>query len=340
MKKFRILSIDGGGLRGMISAKVLIALENMLKAKIGSPKVRLSDCFDLIAGTSTGGILAAIYLCPSEKNPHMAKYTAEDALDFYEEYGPLIFRRRTLHSLISFGGLLGAKYPAYPLEGILRKHFKNVRLSQLLKPCLISAYDMTKRRAVFFNQAAARKNKAVDFYLRDVVRATSAAPTFFPVKQILSASTYTHALIDGGVFANNPSLCAYAEACKMGVCLDMSRLYMLSVGNATNLTTYSYKDSAHWGLLNWAWPILDILMDGVAQTVDYQMETMFRGARSSRHYLRIATNSKELGIHIPPMDDMSAKNLKLYSEIGDRLVEENCKRMEEFADFLIGSGTP
>ena len=104
----RILSIDGGGIRGIIPGQVLIALEQKLQQLSGDPNKRLADAFDLIAGTSTGGILTCLYLCPDQgtKRP---KFSAAQAVDLYLQHGDNIFDVSLFKSIESLGGITDEK---------------------------------------------------------------------------------------------------------------------------------------------------------------------------------------------------------------------------------------
>ncbi|MEG0952157.1 MAG: patatin-like phospholipase family protein, partial [Niameybacter sp.] len=108
----RILSIDGGGIRGIIPATILVAFESYLKQYSGNSETTIADYVDLIAGTSTGGILTALYICPDPKNPTKSRFSAQEALDFYLQHGPTIFKKNFLHSLYAVFGLAEARYKA------------------------------------------------------------------------------------------------------------------------------------------------------------------------------------------------------------------------------------
>ena len=206
----RILSIDGGGIRGIIPGVVIENLENRLRTIADDPNVRVADYFDLVVGTSTGGILSCLYLCPGlAPNDRRPMFSASDAVGLYLERGDDIFDVSLWQRFHSAGGSVDEKYSAEELEDALNDYLGDCSLHKLLKPCLITAYDIRRRRAHFFRQHRGR-----DFLLKDVARATSAAPTYFEVAKIKSLSRPRHEypLIDGGVFANNPALCAYAEA--------------------------------------------------------------------------------------------------------------------------------
>src|SRR3954463_2427276 len=121
-QKFRVLSIDGGGIRGIIPGQILVNLERYLQAQSGNTALRIADCFDLIAGTSTGGILTCLYLLPDSVGPRPAgtkprpRFSAKDAVDLYLNYGDDIFQVPLFQRLRSLGGLADEKYSATVLE--------------------------------------------------------------------------------------------------------------------------------------------------------------------------------------------------------------------------------
>ena len=212
-KLTRILSIDGGGIRGIIPGRILMYLEKKLQEIDNNPDGRLADYFDMIAGTSTGGILTCTFLCPDSENNNRPKFTAAEAVDLYIKRGKIIFSRSLWQFLKSAGGLVDEKHSEKEIVKAFSDYYGNVRLSELLKPSLITAYDIERRSAFFFtgHNAAVKKK---DFLLKDVARATSAAPTYFEAAGIRNIEGAFYGLVDGGVFANNPAMCAYAEARK------------------------------------------------------------------------------------------------------------------------------
>lgn len=329
-KKMRILSIDGGGIRGIIPGQVLVSLEEKLKKAKRKPNARIADYFDMIAGTSTGGILACMYLCPDESG--RPKFSAKEAVDLYVDRGDEIFDISLWQKMRSLGGLRDEKYSAESLEEALNDYVGDMTLDQLLKPCLITAYDIKRRAAKFFTQHSADK-KMYNFLVRDVARATSAAPTYFEVARIKSLSHVPYALVDGGVFANNPSLCAYAEArAEFGhTAKDMA---ILSLGTGCIKKQYNYKTAKDWGLVQWVRPILDIMMSGVSETIDYQLSQIFdtlQATDSEHPYLRV---NCELVDAKPEMDDVSDENIAALLADGNQLAEKFDKQLDEFIKLL------
>ncbi|MCP4610638.1 MAG: patatin, partial [Planctomycetes bacterium] len=262
----RILSIDGGGIRGIIPGQVLVSLEQKLKVYTGNQEARIADYFDLIAGTSTGGILSCIYLCPDlNGTPNRPRFSAEEAVALYLQKGGAIFDVSAWQRMKTFGGMRDEKYEAKELEKTLKDYLGDLRLSQLLKPCLITSYDIENRRTKFFTQHDAKTKEMHDFLVRDVARATSAAPTYFETEMVESITDVPYPLIDGGVFANNPTLCAYAEVRKKFQSKPTAKdVAILSIGTGYVKKSYSYKEAKDWGALGWIKPLIDIMMSGVS----------------------------------------------------------------------------
>jgi uncharacterized protein len=346
--KVRILSIDGGGIRGIIAARVLVKLEEMLQRKSGRADARIADYFDLIAGTSTGGILACLLLCPAGSADADAdsaspgtpcpKYSAKDALDLYLERGPQIFHAPLWHRIRAAGGLNDERYPADGLERAADDYFGDVRLRQLLKPCLVTAYDIQRRRAHFFTQHDAHR-EGKDYRVCDVVRATSAAPTYFECANIHSETGVPYPLIDGGVFANNPALCAYAEA-RSGLAraLELSEgptakdMLILSLGTGQLTRRYPYAKAKDWGAIGWMRPLFDILLAGVAETVDYQIRQIYDAVGAPHQYLRI---QPELAEAEEDLDNADAGNLIRLTQIGTEIAEAKDADLDRFAAQLF-----
>src|SRR3954447_11828002 len=190
----RVLAIDGGGIRGIIPATVLADLE----VRSGRP---VCDLFDLVVGTSTGGILALALTAPGEGG--RPRWRAEELITLYVREGPRIFSRTVFDRIRSADGALDEKYPSDGLVEVLAESFGELRLRDALIDVMVTAYDTVGRRPFFFRSSRARADAAQDWPARDAAHATSAAPSYFePVK------LGDFSLIDGGVFAANPAMCA------------------------------------------------------------------------------------------------------------------------------------
>lgn len=332
---FSVLSIDGGGIRGIIPGQILVAVENKLKNISRNDNARIADYFDLIAGTSTGGILACAYLCPDMRNGSRSlrpRFTAEEVVDLYLERGDEIFSIPVRHRIASAGGTLDEKYPVDELEDALNDYFGDLMLSQLLRPCLISAYDIRRRQAHFFTSHDAVKNDSKNYLLRDVARATSAAPTYFETSRVKSLAGITYPLVDGGVCVNNPAMCAFAEVQnKFGK--QAGQMAILSLGTGFEKKSYDYKSARNWGLIGWVQPLLSIMMSGVSEVVDYQLKQIFTGIGAPGRYLRINT-SIPVGVKTD-MDDASQENLAGLRELGTETALKFDGELDAFVELLL-----
>ncbi len=331
-KLTRILCIDGGGIRGIVPAQILVALEKKLRIATNDPQTRIGSYFDMIAGTSTGGILTCFYLMPDKLNPSKPLYKAEDAVDFYMQQGGDIFSIPFTHKIRTMGGLTDEKFPVQNLEKALLNAFGKTKLHELIKPCLVTAFDVFEGKAHFFRQHEALLNEGDDYFLTDVTRATSAAPTYFESPLVQSMSGVTRPLIDGGVFANNPAMCAYAEARKMKFSPKKQNptakdMLLVSIGNIGTLKMgFPHNKVKNWGIIEWIKPLIDIMMSGVSQTVHYQLLQLFKAEDVIKQYVRI---DPELYTAKADMDDASPRNLAALKEAGTRASE-----LDEIQDKL------
>lgn len=341
MKKIKILSIDGGGIRGIIPGVILTHLEKRLQTLTGT-NLKIGDFFDMVAGTSTGGILACLYLAPGEDGK--ANYSANDAVQLYLKEGQSIFATTAFEKIVKLYTLIRPKYSADHLENYLHQFFGNTKLNELIKPCLITSYEITQRNAVLFTSADANEPLR-NFYVRDVARATSAAPTYFPPAHIKSDEGEVLSLVDGGVYANNPALCAYAEARKTRFtsslndegkvdCPTAKNMLIVSLGTGTVKKQYHYKQFEGAGEVKWLEPIIDVLMSANSETVDYQLTKMYQtlDPADCKDYYRI-----EPGLHeaCSEMDDASAENLENLKQAGLYFVDKHDALLDEIAGKIV-----
>jgi len=338
--KANILSIDGGGIRGILPAKALAYIENRLIAN--NKNTRLSDYFDLIVGTSTGGIIAALLTTPDENG--RPKYTAQDAIDLYADNGGKIFDSSLWKKISSIGGITDEKYSASYLEKILDKYLGSTMLSQTTKPILITSYDIRNRATKFFGTADTI-NENRDFYLKDICRATSAAPTYFEPARITSATDTPFALIDGGMFANNPAMTAYAEARTIDFAKiignenkpthpSANNMFMVSIGTGSIKKPYYYEEVKDWGSVQWIKPLIDIMMSANAETVDFELKQLFSTCINPKDYIRLVPEL--IGVN-PDMDDASSRNIQALLQLGDKFVANNKEILDNLATQLISN---
>lgn len=341
MKKIAILSLDGGGIRGIVSCIILRYIEEQLK-KYDHQDAKLGDYFDLVAGSSTGGLIASIILCPNEDKK--AKYSIQKGLELYSEKGGDIFQISFWEKLINPFGLFNEKISEEALEKNLNDFFGKLELRELIKPCVITSYDIENRRAKIFNSWNAHLSTD-NFFVKDICRATSAAPTYFTPVQIKSMYGQVFSLIDGGMFANNPALCAYAEARKIPFAAILKNhlkpnnptvndMIFVSLGTGIESKTYSFRKLSKAGKIGWVTPIIDILMSANAETVDYQLCLMFNtlGERNRKNYYRLNPSLKNAS---PAMDNVSRNNIENLIQSGLGYIENNKEVLNQIVQKLI-----
>ena len=309
MAPYRILSIDGGGIRGLIPAVVCHRIEE----RTGRP---IAELFDLVAGTSTGGILAVALTRPGTDGAPM--WRADELIELYESQGPKIFDRSLFKKLESAFGVEDEKYPSDGLRDALDHYLGEAMLSEALTDVLIAAYETEQRFPFFFKRAKALEDPAHDFPVREVAYATAAAPTYFePGKlEVDDPAVDYFSLIDGGVYAANPAMCAYAEARRHQ---PEREIMVVSLGTGELTRTLRYDDLRGWGLREWIWPhtpILSVMMDGMTDTVDYQLEQLVDDGRYFRFQTKLDTARDE-------MDDASADNLRELKLQATRMLAED-----------------
>ena len=342
MKKIRILSVDGGGIRGIIPGTILAQLEKILN-KLDGTNRKIGEYFDMVAGTSTGGILACLYLMPDGNGA--AKYTAAEALDLYLTKGHIIFDRTLVEKILSAGGIIHQKYSDEPIYELLTEYFGDETISNFIRPSLITSYEITDRKAVFFTSANAREEAMNNFFIRDAARATSAAPTYFPPARISSMIGEKYTLVDGGMFANNPALCAYAEArkTKFSELLNdkdkkdkptAADMIIVSIGTGSVKKSYHYDEFKNAGEIKWLEPVIDILMSGNSETVAYQLTQMYLTLEPQfqKNYYRLEPGLKEA---CSEMDIATEENIGNLYQAGLTYVHNNIDQLETIARDIL-----
>lgn len=329
-----ILSIDGGGIRGLIPAIILTELTKRLAARGKTDP--LHKYFDLIAGTSTGGIIAAGLAAPAPGQPSDPAMTPEGLRDLYLKDGPTIFARERFRSLreafrdFNYKAVVQEKYDADPLEDLLDQYLGNATLHDALTNVLITAYDIRNRSSLYLRggpdlNALSPEN----YYFYAAARSTSAAPTYFEPEPVTAiGSQVSRVLVDGGVFANQPAMCAYSQACKLG--WDPSKLEMLSLGTGYQTRQFKFDEAKDWGPINWinpakGAPILSILMHGQADSTDWQMQQIM-GTR----FTRLDANLSHGNVN-DDLDDASKRNLRNLSNFAQHVIQANSQQLDDWA---------
>lgn len=319
MKTVRILSIDGGGIRGILPIIVLKNLERLLGGE------RLHKLFDLVTGTSIGAFVACGVAGP-------VPLSADFMLDVMLREKSKIFPPDPLRYFTSV--VANSKYEDGPLEELLKKTFGDSRLSECQTRLIVPAFEIERQEAEFFKSwkalghgIAPNEYPAMfDYELRHVVRASSAAPTYFPPALIHSTAGISGAYIDGAIVANNPAMCALASARKLYP--DADRFVIVSLGTGTHDEPLYYKNAKSFGLLNWPRPIINCLMNAAGDVVRYQLQE----APDVVQY-RIEFDISGAS---PDIDDASDKNVRDLIVIGEEEAKRNAGLISSLPQMLKG----
>jgi patatin-like phospholipase/acyl hydrolase len=351
----RVLSIDGGGIRGYTPALVLADLERR-RERLGR-KDSLASRFDLIAGTSTGALIATAMQAPAgEPGPGRAieelrgsgallgraafdaprRYRCADIAELYEQRGAELFPRPRHETLGLVRQALTSKYDVAPLERLLGQALGDLRLSQAAGPVLVTAYDPERDESLVMKNLG----DGPDFLARDAARASSAAPTYYPAARIrelpapgapepAAGQVRMRTLVDGGLFANNPAMCAWVEARKFRP--DARRFLVVSLGTGGAIRSWNVAHLARWGYLDWidpgkGSPLLSMMGRAQSESVDWMLSHL-----PGIDYVRL---DPELAADACPMDDASAANLARLRAAALDLIAGNEALLEDLAARL------
>ncbi|HKP88669.1 MAG TPA: patatin-like phospholipase family protein [Thermoleophilaceae bacterium] len=339
---FRILSVDGGGLRGLVPALILRELEQRLEAITGESRP-LSDWFHLFAGTSTGGLIALGLTAPERMD-------GERLVSLYRDRGPEIFPPRfRLWRFVR--GLFVVKWSNTALREVVKAEIGEAPLSQARRDLVVSAYDMTAHEPRFFKRWTAREREgASNPTMADAALATASAPTYLPPHEIDG-----RAFVDGGVFAANPTIAAIAEALKRQsdppARPSLDQLFVVSLGTGYYPAEYRPRVLRGWGALAWVQPrgsepaLMRAMLDGQTASADHWAHMLLneehrnprvvkdeigRGPRYWRIESRYATDFE--------MDDARRKTLDSLAAEARARIQDRSEDLDRIARALAAAG--
>ncbi len=312
----RVLSIDGGGIRGIIPLFFLAKLEEMTGK-------RVYEMFDVIAGTSTGGMIAlALSVAP-----------AKDVLDLYLKYGNKIFVRNY--------NIFGPKYASTQRRKIFRDFFGSAKLSQSVVPTIVTAWEFERDRAYHLYSKWPDNNifahESLDMLMSEAALATSAAPTFFEpeivypfrVNGVRSNESYT--FLDGGVFANNPAMIGLTYGMTLYPHITHANVDLLSLGTGYRNVDYDGHKAKRWSKIRWLQPLLHVLLTGNSKSVDDDLSRLL-----NNNYDRVSTYLHYSDAQL----DSVGKNIKHLRMDAEKMIEDNSKVLEKWVKKIEQKAIP
>jgi len=322
-RPFRILAIDGGGVRGILPATLLRQLE----IEAGQP---ISQLFDLIAGTSTGAILGAMLALPKESESNEPKFSANDGIKLYLDKSPYIFKTTLLRRIRTLSGLANAQYSNANKRKVIEEYIGDMKITDLLVDILVPSFDIREGKPYFFKTSKAMQDSNCNFKVADVLDATSCAPTFFPPHKVVgydAPEQYGYrSFVDGALTANSPALCALAEAYH-NYDVDPDNTVLVSLGCGDGGVGVDHEQAKSWGGLNWAPFFPNVMLSSSVNTVHYQLGNVV----PPNHYFRVQT---EIPVAHSDIDNVSEANLKWLEDYGSKVALQCKDQLQELAKVL------
>jgi uncharacterized protein len=316
MPKICVLSIDGGGIRGIGPAHILTKLDVALDHARKPP---VNDIFNLFVGTSTGSIVAAGLAADGQA---AAPLKPTDIVALYQANGKAMFTPQFPH--VAIAQLVEGKYQQEAKGAVLRTILGELTMGQIERNLLTTFYNVgTGPGAMFPNGGTEYRTNGDDDYhdlpVWQAVNASSSAPFYFDPSPLTVKGTPMMGA-DGGLFANNPAMCAFVEAKKIW---PDSEIVLASFG--CGHTSLEYPGRRHWGLNEWAslndgMPMLEAMFDGQSDSVTYQLNRIL----GPDHFFRFDFNLDPYGSI--PLDGTNPDQLATIIRAAD--------------DFLAGDGGP
>ncbi len=320
---FRILAIDGGGIKGIIPATIL----QTIQSKLDYP---LYCYFDLIVGVSSGALTAYSIVTPrssSGTSKTTPLFDIKDIVELYRKKSHEIFSTRTPDGINL--GFTSAKYSSKGIESLLKDSFGERRISQCLTPTISVSYCTEHRRPIFFKSSLSHTKSHRDVKIWEACRASTAAPIYFPPFRLHvtpeDSASINFSLIDGGVACNNPSIIGIIESLRQA---PSRPIHLISIGTGRTKKQISYSSIDDGGLKDWGSDIVDVLMGGQEDVSNQAVIAMLRSINNSQH-VRI---QMELPTELEPMD--KAKNVESLFQLTTSFLKENREIIDKAINLI------
>lgn len=318
----RVLSIDGGGVKGLLP---LQALKNLEK-RTGRPS---SELFDFMVGTSTGGIIvSSLALADEDGNP---KWSANDLIDQYMSLSEQTFSVSWLHRILTVGGIIGTKLESTGLDRLLRKHYGDVKMSQLNTAVVIPSFDIGNNTVELFSSRNFGHKDVNDYHVSDVVGGITAAPIYFrPVSMTDVAGNNPRTVVDASLFTNNPVLLGAHLASEI---FPNRKSVIVSLGTGEQKGFTQEVDPSYWGLFQWARVLYPVAARGDTILSDWIMRMGQDSPQfSALAYYRV---NQPIELEYNTWVLKGQQQLDALNATGRKMVQENGAMLEELSLILV-----
>lgn len=334
---FTVLVIDGGGVRGIVPARILETIE----ARTRKP---IAELFDMVGGVSTGAIVAAGLAMPDDKDPTKPKYTAENIKDFYFKQAPKIFPQMRFKGLRQISS--SAAYDPRPLEETLHTYFGDSRISDSIVSLMIPATDIKNFRPAWISSIKGQPDRSPEGWstmlMRDAIRGATTAPTYFPAKYVTTTPNqdvpgvqHRHTLIDGGFFSGNAMRRLLTQARKIAP--PDAEIVIVHIGTGMIGNTLSPEEWNRLGPLGMLSKDKGSILMSLAINIGIlDMAQDLRDELGDRFVSLNGNIDFEDTVNHPStdMDDASLANMTLLENFADRIVADSGEDFDRLCRML------
>ena len=328
----RILSIDGGGAKGIVSAIILEYIEGKLQELAKNPKVRLSDFLDFISGTAVGAITSSLIITPDKDGK--PAYTMKDIVSAIFNFSNVYYREKNWKTL---WGLTGPIYPYEKIELLHIKYFNHWKMKDLLLPIAIPGYDILNRKPIIFTNKNG-SDEYEDYCVKDIVQGSCCSPHFIQPKEFRDGVN-NNIIINANVFANNPSMIAYIEAGKTPTIINKFKritpenTFLVSLGaGLSKYKKYTSKDVKHWNKGSWFHLLTSVNMQSSTIISEYEIKSLFKSYNMEDHYIRI---EPDIMLGSQNIMDTSQKNMLHLMQDANNYIMNNKNILDNIALHLF-----
>lgn len=316
MSKFKILSIKGGGVRGIIPARILQEIETIS----GKP---IFEMFDMIVGTSTGALIALALACPKFVSVgSMARFSAEDVVKLYKEKSAEIFDASWAHKIKTGNGLWGPKYCSENLKTLLHDLFDSVYLGDLTTNVVIPTYSLNLMNSRVHNSVDAKTSYALNYELKDIAYASMAAPTYFTPGNLrgkYKTVPSDEVEVDGGIWANNPEIVGVYQALKNRPDLKKEDMHILSLGTGKSVLKREYANFMDAGIFGWFDSgLIDMMIDADSEWCNMDILST---------YPNLVSIDVEMNRSLPLLDDCNDSTINSMLQDAEGFIASNQEKL-------------
>lgn len=314
----RILALDGGGIRGLITLQVLKHLEETT----GKP---VAELFDVIAGTSTGAIIATLLVLSDDQGK--PKHSAAELVDLYEDASRRVFQSTWYHRLLTLGGLLGPRYSNHDKIALADELYADANFRDLLLPVVVPSYSVEKGDLHLFTNWAPDH---AEMLIAPLITAATSGPTYFPAVELNGLPQGAGAYMDGAVLDLDPAQEVLLYALQE---FPEDDIVMVSIGTGDPNFGLTRQEGERGGLMSWLLPLERIAIDGRGELASTWLERYAKTAAGDGFtYFRFDT---ALPAGVGPLDDTSPEMVARLKQLGIDLVDTNKDRLDQALGLLM-----